>query len=1065
MKRYSLLTLFLLTLTLSASAFQDPDPKYSNLEFTVLDPVAKTVSVKGINDASTDPIIIPSIAKDGEVEYTVTTIAEKGFYNFTKVTAFTLPEGLTTIQAKAFCYCTSLQNVVIIPSTVTSIGDLVFAAWKTPIQFRSKTPAVLGNNVFRDDNKQNAPILIPCGAYNAYAVEKGWIEVSQSGTNRMEEICFWNIPTTFSDEQFTYEITSKYPTEVAITGLSNLSLKDITIGSYITYHDHNFSIVSIADNAFKQNTTIQTVRIESENLTTIGASAFYQCSNLTSFAFHDGLQVIKNRAFTGCTKIENLLIIPATVQTIDEYAFAEVQCAIEFVSESPATLGKEVFRDKNQKNSVIIVPCGFRDTYVNATGWSDFQSRIQSKCFDNFTIGNLSYSRLDGDVATLVGYADGVLNTDQEILNIPESVNYEGNILYITAIADSAFRQNNYIKKVSIPNTIVSIGNSAFYYCENIESITIQRGNLKSIGNRAFTKCTAITDTLVLPASLDTIGDFAFAEWGSPIRFTSSTPAKLGTDVFRDQQFKYSQIIIPCNTYETYVAKPSWAIYSNLFSGTNRLEEVCFIDIPETFQDETFQYRRTSKYPAEVSVLGFATTATDIHVVRPPQSISYSEKDYVVSAIAREAFSNNSIIDTLILPNTIKTIEANAFYYCTNLQCIKFNEGLETIKEKVFVNCYSMKDTVDIPASVQYIGNFAFADWTSPINFKSPTPPTLSLDGYSIYGHFRKATTYTDTISIFVPCIEGTLAQYKAATGWSNYASHIKSSCPSIRLTKGEALTQETIVSSIAFSRTFPMNLWQELYLPFEVDEVLVYDSDDKAYYDINVPFDSTKNAGYFYLYGLKNIDMEAGSITFQEVHKLEGFTPYLILFINKNDPYFENKEIVFKTKLGEYTLTDNYSAPNLTPSYQLHGNKSLWEHSLEDGFTLSSSYENGQYKFHFDYNENAPILPFSWVVTPTKDIASKIMPAPRFLAGRWGNQSSGGEVTTSMQNTSNNSLTYTQSGSLLTLHTQGQPCKVYAIDGTLLLSTNGSQEEVSIELDKGMYIIYSNGHSQKVLF
>ncbi|MDY4514467.1 MAG: leucine-rich repeat domain-containing protein [Paludibacteraceae bacterium] len=1073
MKRYSLITLFFLTLTHTASAAVTfTDPRYSNLEFTVLDTEAKTVSVKGVNNASAGPIIIPATVNDGEYDYTVTTIAEKGFYNFTKVTAFTLPEGLTTIQAKAFCYCTSLQDVVIIPSTVTSIGDLVFSAWKTPIQFMSGTPAVLGNNVFRDDNKQNAPILIPCGAYNVYAAEKGWTDISQSGTNnRLEEICLWNIPTTFSDEQFTYEITSKYPAEVTITGLSNLSLIDLTIGSYVTYYDHNFSIVSIADNAFKQNTTIQTVRIESENLTTIGASAFYQCSNLTSFAFHDGLQVIKNRAFTGCTKIENLLIIPATVQTIDEYAFAEVQCAIEFVSESPATLGKEVFRDKNQKNSVIIVPCGFRDTYVNATGWSDFQSRIQSKCFDNFTIGNLSYSRLDGDVATLVGYADGVLNTDQEILNIPESVNYEGNILYITAIADSAFRQNNYIKKVSIPNTIVSIGNSAFYYCENIESITIQRGNLKSIGNRAFTKCTAITDTLVLPASLDTIGDFAFAEWGSPIRFTSSTPAKLGTDVFRDQQFKYSQIIIPCNTYETYAAKPSWAIYSNLFSGTNRLEEVCFIDIPETFQDETFQYRRTSKYPAEVSVLGFATTATDIHVVRPPQSISYSEKDYVVSAIAREAFSNNSIIDTLILPNTIKTIEANAFYYCTNLQCIKFNEGLETIKEKVFVNCYSMKDTVDIPASVQYIGNFAFADWTSPINFKSPTPPTLSLDGYSIYGHFRKATTYTDTISIFVPCIEGTLAQYKAATGWSNYASHIKSSCPSIRLTKDEALTQETIVSSIAFSRTFPMNLWQELYLPFEVDEVLVYDSDDKAYYDINIPFNSETRAGYFYLYGLKNVDMETGSITFQEVHKLEEFTPYLILFIDKNNPYFKDKEIVFKSKQGEYTLTNNYIAPTLENKYQLFGNETLWNQSVQNGFTLSSTFskKNGiyNYDFHFNYAETAELPPFSWVVTPTMAIQSMPSLAPRFLSGRWGNQpsSGGGDTPTSMQTVSDWGVTYTQTGSQLTLYTQGQPCKVYSIDGTLLLSTNGSQEEVSIELDKGMYIIYSNGHSQKVLF
>ena len=273
------------------------------------------------------------------------------------------------------------------------------------------------------------------------------------------------------------------------------------------------------------------------------------------------------------------------------------------------------------------------------------------------------------------------------------------------------------------------------------------------------------------------------------------------------------------------------------------------------------------------------------------------------------------------------------------------------------------------------------------------------------------------------------------------------------------------MVSSIAFSRTFPMNLWQELYLPFEVDEVLVYDPDDRAYYDINIPFSTDTRAGYFYLYGLKSVDMEAGSITFQEVHKLEGFTPYLILFVDKNTDYFAGKEVVFKSKQGEYVLTDNYTEPTLTPSYQLHGNKSLWEQSLADGFTLSSSYEDGQYKFHFDYNENAPIHPFSWVVTPTKEIASKITLAPRFLAGRWGNQSSGGDVTTSMQNTSNNSLTYTQSGSLLTLYTQGQPCKVYAVDGTLLLSTNAEQDEVTMELSKGLYIIYSNGQSQKVLF
>ena len=133
MKRFSLITLFFLTLTLSAFAFQNLE--YPNLEFTVLD--AKTVSVKGIDNTSAEPIIIPDTVNDGVHDYAVTTIAEKGFFKFTNVTAFTLPEGLTTIQAKAFCYCTSLQEVVIIPSTVTTIGDLAFASWIRYVDFET----------------------------------------------------------------------------------------------------------------------------------------------------------------------------------------------------------------------------------------------------------------------------------------------------------------------------------------------------------------------------------------------------------------------------------------------------------------------------------------------------------------------------------------------------------------------------------------------------------------------------------------------------------------------------------------------------------------------------------------------------------------------------------------------------------------------------------------------------------------------------------------------------------------------------------------------------------------
>ena len=109
MKRFSLITLFFLTLTLSASAFQDP--KYSNLEFTVLD--AKTVSVKGVNNASAGQIIIPDTVNDGAHDYAVTTIAEKGFYSYSNITKVVFPEGLTTIGDRAFAHCTAISDTII----------------------------------------------------------------------------------------------------------------------------------------------------------------------------------------------------------------------------------------------------------------------------------------------------------------------------------------------------------------------------------------------------------------------------------------------------------------------------------------------------------------------------------------------------------------------------------------------------------------------------------------------------------------------------------------------------------------------------------------------------------------------------------------------------------------------------------------------------------------------------------------------------------------------------------------------------------------------------------------
>ena len=82
MKRSSLSILLLLAVISPSFAFQDP--KYSNLEFTVLDEEAKTVSVKAVSKSAytaADTLTIPSSATDSETGaiYTVTEVAEDGF--------------------------------------------------------------------------------------------------------------------------------------------------------------------------------------------------------------------------------------------------------------------------------------------------------------------------------------------------------------------------------------------------------------------------------------------------------------------------------------------------------------------------------------------------------------------------------------------------------------------------------------------------------------------------------------------------------------------------------------------------------------------------------------------------------------------------------------------------------------------------------------------------------------------------------------------------------------------------------------------------------------------------
>ena len=80
----------------------------------------------------------------------------------------------------------------------------------------------------------------------------------------------------------------------------------------------------------------------------------------------------------------------------------------------------------------------------------------------------------------------------------------------ITSIGDSAFYSCDSLTSVSIPNSVTFIGDSAFSYCDSLTSVSIPN-SVTAIGDRAFYYCDSLT-SVSIPNSVTAIGDYAFGD-------------------------------------------------------------------------------------------------------------------------------------------------------------------------------------------------------------------------------------------------------------------------------------------------------------------------------------------------------------------------------------------------------------------------------------------------------------------------------------------------------------------------------------------------------------------------
>lgn len=379
-------------------------------------------------------------------------------------------------------------------------------------------------------------------------------------------------------------------------------------------------VTSIANKAFVDCTSFNFFMFP--QLITIGNLAFNNCTALIDVELEDQVTTINQEAFRGCTGLKTLSL-GTHVNTIDKWAFRGCTAleAINSHNTTPPALGEDVFMDVNKSNVTVTVPAGSASAYKAAAGWADFKN----KTFEaTAKIGDLYYYLYPDGTAEVIKDQDinhSYLNPYPDItaLNVPASVSYEDNTYVVSKIGSQAFKwcQNlttvtlpNTIEKIaedafyqssisaiSIPNSVRTIGSSAFGGCANLASanlpsdlITINYGlflgcskltsinipeHVKTIGGSAFSM-TGIT-TLELPEGLVQIGVNAFALCDKLTSITchAIVPPTCGENAFYDVD-KTIPLNVNGSAVEAYGEAEVWKEFTNIqvIPGTEGIEEI-----------------------------------------------------------------------------------------------------------------------------------------------------------------------------------------------------------------------------------------------------------------------------------------------------------------------------------------------------------------------------------------------------------------------------------------------------------------------------------------------------------
>ncbi len=260
-------------------------------------------------------------------------------------------------------------------------------------------------------------------------------------------------------------------------------------------------VTSIGGSAFNRYGMPEvTAVIIPESVTSIGEYAFGNCS-LTSIIIPESVTSIGRDAFRNCNL--TALVIPQNVTSIGKLAFEgnkNLKCIYFNNDPEKLEMGGQSFSYEQTK--LIVSPSTF-DIWTEK-----FEYLLQNGIFsiegEEFEQDNIIYQLCIDGTAMVTGHTN---NLPAEIV-IPSTITKNNVVYNVTTIGKEAFYYCDNLTSVTIPEGVTSIGTEAFYGCKYLESVNIPKG-VKRIGNLAFA-CTGKLTSAIIPEGVTTIGKAVF---------------------------------------------------------------------------------------------------------------------------------------------------------------------------------------------------------------------------------------------------------------------------------------------------------------------------------------------------------------------------------------------------------------------------------------------------------------------------------------------------------------------------------------------------------------------------